>query len=237
MLLANAIIAHERLRNADAARVGLDEAQALLVLNKELNAKASRFHELVERGNLLRKYGVPLSDIPNSSSTKQAIINVEARFQESPTASTLKQGTRWTSLVAKLDTIINALESQQRHDWKEYFGARLFAGVTPELRKSTLVPTLNKNAIEQYTRLYEKFIRYRNLIPSNAEILEEVHRCSDELGKIQFVDNENVPAAVKRFFDAVATSSGASLELLTTEVIDWLHENELLGNYFARARI
>lgn len=236
MLLENARVAHARLKQADAARAGLEEAQALLTLNKDLSVKTSRFHDLVSRGALLRKYSVLLSNISDTASAKQAIVNVRSRFEESPKASTLKQGTRWTNLVAKLDAMINALEAQQNQDWKLYFSTRLFAGVPPEKRKETLLPSVNKEAIERYTKFYSQFIRYRSTIPGTKEALDDVHYCSDELGKIKFVENENVPASVKQFFAAVSTSAGASLELLTVEVIDWLRENKLLHSYMVRAR-
>jgi hypothetical protein len=233
MLLENAKAAHERLQSADAARANLDEAQALLVLQKALSVKAAKMHALVVRASLLRDHGVVLSPSPDTKKMRNTIANLRKRFDERPSSSTLTQGKHWTGLQTDLDTAIATLEVEQRQDWKNYFGTRLFAGLPPEERKIGLVQTPdNKLALGQYTRLYEKFARYRNTVPGTTEELDEVHRCSEALTKITFV--EDVPKAVELFIHAVPT--GARLELLTAEVIDWLQAHGLLDSFVVRAR-
>jgi hypothetical protein len=44
-----------------------------------------------------------------------------------------------------------------------------------------------------------------------------------------------VPGDVNKFFQAIGTG-GASLEMLTPEVIDWLRSNNSLMNYVVRAK-
>lgn len=235
MLLVNAQSTLERLRQVETAREGLEEARSLDVLKIELSALASRFHALVNRGNLFISYKIPVTQTPNVQTAKHALLNVESRFKESSTASTLKQGTRWTGFIDKLREMINALENQQNLDWKAYFLTHLFAGVRPDERRTTLVQIPeNKKAIDRYTELYQRFTKFRARVPVSLEEFKDVHYCSDELMTITFV--EDVPYAVKQFFNAVASGSGANLELLTSEVTDWLRENKLLGSYVVRAR-
>lgn len=235
MLLANAKAAHEGLQGAEAARANLAEAQALLDLHRSLADCAGRLHELVTRANLLREYGVPLSPGPDTKAMRKTITNLRTRFDQVSTSRTLTQGKHWTGLLATLDGANATLDASQRQDWKDYFATQLFAGLPPAQRKVGLVHTLpeNKLAIDQYTGLYEQFARYKSTVPSTLEALEDVRRCSDALGKITFV--EDVPKDVEAFINAVPT--GASLELLTSEVIDWLRENGLLGSYMVRARV
>jgi hypothetical protein len=104
----------------------------------------------------------------------------------------------------------------------------------PEQRKVGLIQSLpaNKVALEQYSRLYGKFISYRTAIPSSSQAWEEVHQCSRELGQIIF--EENVPKEVEAFINAVP--HGANLRLLTAEVIKWLNEHDLLASFVVRAR-
>lgn len=233
MLLENAKAAHERLQSAEAARVNLDEAQALLDLQKELSLKAMKLHALVVRATLLREHGVVLSPGPDTKTMRKSIDTLRKRFDEKTKSSTLTQGKHWTGLQTELDGAIAALEAEQRHDWKNYFATRLFAGLPPEQRKVGLVQTPdNKIALGQYERLYEKFARYRNTVASTAQELDEVHRCSEALMNITFV--EDVPKAVELFINAVP--SGAGLELLTAEVIEWLRAQGLLGSFVVRAR-
>ena len=233
MLLDNAKAAHERLQNAQAARANLDEAQALLGLQKALSVKAARLHTLVARAILLREHGVVLSAGPDTKTMRKAIDTLRKRFDEKTNSSTLTQGKHWSGLQTDLDGAIATLETEQRRDWKNYFATRLFAGLPPERRKVGLVQTPeNKLSLGQYERLYEKFARYSNTVAGTAHEIDEVHRCSEALTNIAFV--ENVPKEVESFINAVP--GGAGLDLLTAEVIEWLREQGLLASFVVRAR-
>jgi hypothetical protein len=234
MLLENAKVAHERLQSAEAARVNLDEAQALLGLQKELSVKAAKLHALVTRANLLRGHGVVLSPGPDTKTMRKAIDTLRKRFDEKTNSSTLTQGKHWTGLQTGLDGAIATLEAEQRLDWRNYFATRLFAGLPPEQRKISLVQTPdNKLALGKYKLLYENFVRYRNAVADTKEVLDEVRRCSEALTNIKF--DENVPKEVELFFNAIP--SGAGLDLLTAEVIEWLRAQGLLGSFVVRARV
>lgn len=238
MLLDDALRATERLIQLDAARNGVEEAEILAGLSEELQVRKNRLRALIDRVTMLCQEGVPMtipSDIP---AVRDVIAKASDRFSESTKSSTLKQGQRWTQLIAKLDALLSGFEATQRQDWKHYFGSRLFAGLSPDQRRSTLVLHLpgNKQAIGRYAELYERFSRYRQSIPPTPEAVRDVHYCSDELAKITFIEAHDMPAAVKRFFDASATSAGASLELVGAEVVAWLHEHGLLSSYVVRAK-
>lgn len=233
MLLENAKAAHERLQSANAARENLDEADALLGLHKELSAKATKLHTLAARAVLLREHGVVLTPSPDTKAMRKGISNLRKRFDEKTNSSTLTQGQHWKALQTALDGAIAAIEVEQRQDWKNHFATRLFGGLPPEQRKVGLVQTPdNKLALVQYARLFEEFVRYRNTVASTVEELNALHRCSEALKSITFV--EDVPKAVELFINAVPT--GASLNLLTPEVIEWLQVQGLLGSFVVRAR-
>lgn len=236
MLLADAKTAHARLQTAAAARDQFDEAQALSGLHKPLAAKTSALHALVVRAALLREYGVPLSHCPDFGAMRKTIANLRERFDEQPESRTLTKGKHWDNLSTMLDSIVASLDASQRRDWSQYFANRLFSALPLEKRKVGLLQTAaNKDALEAYGRLYDKFSRYRNTVPANREALDDVHRWSDELSQIKFKAKDDVPAAVAAFIDA--TSLGASLRLLTPEVLDWLREDGTLENYVVRVRV
>jgi hypothetical protein len=233
MLLENARAAHERLQSAEAARVNLDEARALLGLQEELSLKAAKLHALVARATLLRENGVVLSSSPNTKAMRKVIANLRKRFDEKPNSSTLTQGQHWNGLQTELQTAITTLEVEQRQDWKN-FADSLFGGLPPEQRKVSLVQTpANANKLGQYKLLYEQFARFRSAVAGTQEVLDEVRRCSEALKNIKF--DENVPKEVELFLNAVPL--GAGLDLLTDEVIEWLRAQDLLGSYAVRARV
>jgi hypothetical protein len=238
MMLDEARVARARLARADEASSSIEEAEALAKKKNELSALAAKVESLANRRAMLRQGGVPLSATPDVEKAKQLCSMVLARFTESPKSATLVDRQRWTKLSEVLLEFNVSEETLQKQDWKEFYRTRLFAGVSPEQRKQTILMTLTENQKEwdRYKRLYTQFAQYRNSVPVTAEDLGFVQACSKELSEIRFVENDDVPVAVREFFNATSSGSGASLDLLTTEVIAWLRANNMLNNYAVRAR-
>lgn len=234
MLLIDAKAVHERLQGAQSAQSNLAEAQELARLQKSLASKTAALHALVARGTMLAQGGVPLARATGFDAMRKIVNGLRTRFSQLPTSNTLTHGKHWTSLITALDTAIATVEANQRNDWSAYVASSLFAGLPPDRRKVGLVQIPeNKAAFDKYTRLYEKFARYRSTIPAAAQALEELNQLSNELAGIKF--EEDVPKNVEAFINALAF--GASLELLTPEVMDYLRERDLLGSYVVRARV
>lgn len=237
MILDEARVVRARLARADAASSSVEEAAALAKKKGELLALAAKVESLANRRAVLRQGGVPLSAAPDTEKTKQLCGMILTRFTESPKAATLADKQRWTKLTDTLLEFHVSEETLQKQDWKGYYGTRLFGGVSPEQRKQTILMTLPENQKEwdRYKRLYARFAEYRNTVPVTTEDLEGIQACSKELSEIRFVENDDVPIAVREFFNATSTG-GANLDLLTTEVIAWLRANDMLNNYAVRAR-
>ncbi|CAE6858495.1 protein DpdI [Paraburkholderia domus] len=238
MLLNDARIIRSRLVRAEAASSSIEEANALASKKVELEQHVGRVVMLTRRNSLLRNEGIQLTPVQNAEKTRQLITQIGDRFRESPKSGTLVDKQRWTKLTAALTEFVASGETQQKADWKVYFSSKLFGGVPPEQRKQTILQTLpaNKSALERYTFLYRCFNEHRNTVPSTAEALRELHTYSKDLADIEFVENDDVPPSVRAFFSATSTAIGASLDLLTPEVIEWLHTNKMLANYVVRAR-
>lgn len=201
MLLADAQHVTARLLQLDAARNSVEEAEILANLGQELRTKETRLRELIDRAVMLRNEGVPMTVPSDIRVIADAIVKLKTRFTEAPKSSTLKQGKRWTNLVDKLNDLLTTFDVIQRQDWKQYFGSRLFAGLSPEQRRSTLVLQLpgNKEAIGRYTEFYARFNRYRQSIPPTPDALRDVLYSSGELAQIAFVETNEMPEPVKLF--------------------------------------
>jgi len=238
MLLDDAWNVRARLARVEAASSGIEEANELATRRDELDALVVRIMVLASRSTLLRAERIPLTPITKIDQAKQAITQIRDRFVESPKASTLTNGKRWTKLMTTLNEFKDSVELVQKQDWKNYFSSKLFAGVPPEQRRQTILQALpeNRKALERYTKLYQSFNQYRSSVPGTVEALREVHACSKDLAEIKFVENDDVPISVKAFFNATSTGSGANLDFLTPEVIEWLRTNNMLVNYVVRAR-
>lgn len=238
MLLDEARVIRDRLIKMESASSSVEEAAALSAKANELALLATRVETASRRNRLLRERGVPLSPKQGADIARQVVNRLNERFTESPKPNTLVDGQRWTRLTAALGEFSTLTETSQKQDWMNYFITQLFAGVPPEQRKQTILQTLpeNRPAMDSYTRLYQRLNQYRNVVPSSAEELDLVHDCSDKLGAIHFVENDDVPGVVKAFFNATSSGSGANLDFLTAEVVDWLRTNNMLANYVVRAR-
>lgn len=230
--------ARERLLRVGAAMSSVEEAEALSKKKSELRALAEKVATLAERRGMLRQGGVPLSEPLDVEKARQSCSMLLTRFTESPKAATLVDKQRWTKLTESLAEFSAVEETLQKQDWKGYYGTRLFGGVPPEQREQTILMTLpeNQEALTRYKRLYKQLSLYRAVLPCTAKELEEAQDSSRQLSEIRFVENKDVPSAVREFFNATSSTSGANLELLTTEVVAWLRSNGMLNNFAVRAR-
>jgi chaperonin cofactor prefoldin len=234
MLAEQATEVLSRLQTAEKAKGGVEQAQELNELRKELDERLERLRQLHVRARLFRKSKIPLTPVLDAQHAITSVSEIANRFRESPASSTLKRGKRWSGLLATLDMLERNAKSRQAEDWKTFHSTQLFAGRPPEQIRVALTPK-NQELLRRYTDLYRKFAAYRNFAPETAEAIEEVRKSSDALAKIKF--DENVPRDVEQFFEATASSVGASLELLKPSVIDWLRSNNLIGTFVVRSRI
>lgn len=225
-----------RLKKIHEARHGVDEAKALEVLRIQLVQLANPLKLCASNARLLASHGVALSPEVEIGSAIETVKRVLERFEEIQKSTTLKQGTRWTSLASKLEALASKLVELQTNDWKLYFSDKYFGGLPPAQREAKLILDIpgNKEAIDRYKQLYQQFAKFRTNIPKDNEEFIYLSEISTQLSEIKFEDKD-IPESVRKFFEA--TSTGASLDLLTIEVVEWLRGNNLLSRYVVRAKL
>lgn len=232
-LVAEATSTLARLTKLRAVAEGADEAKALELLRSELAEMADSVHAFAVSRTLFGAQAVSLSALADLTATQEALRKVFDRFQEAPESKTLRQGTRWTGLAKRLETFTEKAREAQNADWLRYFDEHFFGGLPPSKREATLAKTpQNELALKRYRELYQLFIRFRLKPPATTEEFQLLRNLSQQLGEIEF--KEDVPDEVRKFLEAL--SAGAGLHLLTAEVLGWLKDNDLLGNYVVRAQ-
>jgi len=233
-LINDATITLERLTKLKVATDGAEEARSLSSLRNELAELASPINTLVEKASVLRGERVTLTPIPELANIRGSIQKNLECFQETPKASTLRQGTRWTTLTNKLKTFALLAHETLTNDWYQYFDQNFFGGLSPAKREENLAKTMqNESALKLYRQIYQEFIKYRRYQPTNTEEFNKIRLLSQQLANIAF--EENVPDGVRKFFDAL-NEGGAELHLLTPDVLAWLCDKGSLANYIVRAR-
>lgn len=238
MIINDARIARNRLQRAYAASSSVEEAEALSKKRIELQTYVEKVGTLADLRSLMRLRGVSLSDPPEVQKIKQSCDMLRSRFTEAPKAATLVDKQRWSKLIELLTKFSVEEETLQKQDWKGYCGSKLFGGAPPEQREQTILRSLpeNQRALELYSKLYRQLVAYRSMLPRNAIDLQNAQEISKQLSEIRFIENDDVPVSVRQFFNATSSGTGANLEFLTVEVMDWLRLNAMLDKFAIRAR-
>jgi hypothetical protein len=225
-----------RIRKAEVARRGIEVAHSLHVLNKELLEQASRLTAVAERFHVFRSNKVPVTAPAELRAVDERLRTIAGQFREKPVVATLKAGTRWTNLMSSLESLSNAARRSLDEAWKQHLKTALFSGLPPDTLRARLAPTpQNNKRLSDYTRLYAAFIAYRERPPESSEQFDELQALSRKLSAITF--EQDVPKDVAAFLRATSSEEGGGLALLTTEVLHWLRENNLLNKYVIRARL
>lgn len=228
----------ERLLRIETAMSSVEEAVALSKKKNDLQVLVEKVTDLSERRRLLKNGGVLLSQTPDVDKARKSCEMILTRFTESPKAATLVDKQRWTKLTESIKELNTVEETLQKQDWKGFFSTKLFAGVSPEQRERTILMTLPENikALRLYQNHYKRLAVYRTTVPSTDKELTDALESSRQLSEIRFVENNDVPSVVREFFNATSSGGGANLELLTTEVVNWLRSNGMIDHFAVRAR-
>ncbi len=223
----------DRLNGIGYAEAGVEEFKALDDLCRDLMRLSAPIKLLSSNAKLFVRHGGRVTLNSEIGVTFAVVNKALTRFVEVPKASTLKNRNNWKALESSLELLTKKLGENQSSDWKNFFESEFFSGHSPLTQEAKLPRTpQNKEALEVYTRLYKNFLVYRSNAPKNDEEYSALRNISDHLSQIKF--QEDVPEDVSKFFNAVG--GGASLDLLTNGVLDWLRKNNLVNSYFVRAK-
>ncbi|MBF0239222.1 MAG: hypothetical protein HQM12_16095 [SAR324 cluster bacterium] len=231
LLLERAEKCNEAVSEINILSSQIDEAQQLNTLNKELEQNTIPLNQLTLRNEILKASKIQQSPL-NTDPVHKEVKEFLQRFKQAPQSSTLK-GKKWTNLIQHLDEIHKVIDRQQKEDWKNFIRG-IFGGEQPEVIEGRIARTPdNVKKLNQYKKLYREFKAQIAMIPDTMEGISKIREAAQSLAEIQF--DYAVPEAVKIFFEAT-TRGGASLTLLTDEVLQWLRNNNVLGNYLVHTR-
>jgi hypothetical protein len=214
----------------------VEEASNLERLRQDLNKHVERLEPPLEKQALLRTedIGVPIP-VGLVKAARRASGLLE-KFKAEPTAATLKKGQTWRVLLDELDSAASDLSQAVLGTWRRSRDA-FFAGDTPSILRGRLARTAeNDQALERYRTLYQALDAAFAAAPTNRAAIEEVKRLAQQLERAAQGFNFDVPEAVKAFLEAVQSVTGAPLDLLTPDVVDWLKDNNSFDAYRISAK-
>lgn len=215
-----------------------NEANELQEISNKINELDSKVSEKLENSQLFRKE-CKLKKLPTTFVQTQLIANLSQRFAANPTRQSIVKGKGkdWVKLGEEVDSFTKQVGSALNEAWREFCN-NAFSGQPPDELKNTIALTeQNESLLGKYKAVYNDFLTSSKQFPKESNDFVKIHDLGITLKTILTQIDTNVPEDVKRFFDNVNYHGGASLELLTTTVINWLREHDSVNRYRITRRI
>ncbi len=209
----------------------VQEASDLERLRQDLSRQVEKFEPQVQKQALLQANAVAVASPARVVKMARRAAGLHEKFQVEPTAATLKKGKTWQALLDELDEAGSEFCEVVLTAWRR---ARrdFFAGDTPATLRGRLARTAeNDRALDQYRTLHQALDTAFSAAPADQAAIDQIKRLAKQLEMTAQAFDFNVPEAVKRFLESVQSMGGASLDLLTPEVIDWLKANHSFDAY------
>lgn len=151
---------------------------------------------------------------------------VQSKFNETPSRQSLVFRNQWTNLEEGINIIIDQFNSNMKNAWKEYC-QNYYSGETPGQLAGTIAQTdANKNLLSNFQSDFSKFESLLKTLSVKEEDFSEIKILAEKLQEtIQKLDRD-VPEDVMHFLNDLNQNGGATLELLTEEVLAWLKQQE-----------
>ena len=214
------------LRSAD------QEVKNLRILAIELTRQEESLEKVV---NILEAFvaeELPIEKLNKTKYIKALDVTNKTmkKFSDEPIRDSLVSGKTWPQFNKALNEIREEIISRTDDSWRMFLNS-FTSGNSPETLAASIVPTReNSELLDEYRGLYRQ-VRMFGSDAKTREGIQEIKTLGARIQKIvQQLSDFDAPEDVKKFLKAI-NSGGASLELLTNEVLQWLSNNKYLERY------
>jgi len=223
---------NNRLSELEHARQQQSLADALNKRASELDDVQSPFVSVMSSTNVLCECGI-INDsrLPDSSKASERVAAMRQQLVDQP--QDITKGQAFNLLCRAIKKLTEQCETIGAESWKEHI-------------KQT-APLVQKNLLDQFRESpnhadtvfqMERLLgELRVLVrkpPSSSDTLNEItakwDEVRDHLNELPISDDPEIQA----FLTAATSSDGAELGLLTTSVIEWLEEKNMLTDFRIR---
>jgi hypothetical protein len=234
------------LEQARQVRAGLKKVQVANQLRHQLQAIQIRSGEwdnirrkrlqLLERTGYLATADAQSADMLRANEAARALCD-RARdlLQQAQDVSILSEDALWTRLLQAAEKANSICEEAIRSTWRAYVSG-LGSPDSPNALAARVPATpANEPVLNNYRLIHNKYAALaRAEAPANAQSAADLR---DYVAQLRDIISTLVsaPEAVQKFFKAVE-GSGASLELLTAEVLEWLKQYDDATRFVIKTR-
>lgn len=220
----------ERLLELENIAVNADENGRIINLLAELKPPATNLQSALSQKKVMIDAGLNIAEPANLESARSNAESLLTKFASDSQASTLTRRDGWPRLIESLKNATTAINASATVSWKSYRNV-IFTGDTPVVIRGRIAGTpQNNEAFKVYETLHRQLNEAFSNLPSDRLAIENARTIAAKLLKVVKDFDFDVPSDVKKFLDAIQ-GGGASLDLLNSNVRDWLKTNNALPTY------
>jgi GGDEF domain-containing protein len=189
--------------------------------HRQINQAVVELSLLIETLRIFRQKGMIAFDFsPKITPLLEIVSNIKDKFQENPEWIIDNKNFNGKKFQSDLDNLTNLLKQQLLQSWRNYLARRLRS------TKSEFFDLLSRidafRATIQKIRNLDRLIK-RDEFPKNKEEFDNTEQIIYQLEELwNNLNTSEVPDVVLCFLKASVSQEGAPLNLLTSEVRDWI---------------
>lgn len=206
------------------------ESEALQVRVRDIQKIQSELHAYTSKAILLQDNNLLKLDSRLAQQVRRRLLAIKERFKKNSSNAELSGGSDWSALVKELPKVVQETKELCAGVWAAHVKAQI-ATEKPDALEASLAMT-NENALclQEYKKWFEEIRSSERRLPDSQGDISNLDAMALALRQAYTKFDFSVPDDVNRFLKAIG-SGGASLELLTADVRNWLQANGGLKSY------
>ena len=223
MLLEKSQELIELSQKKQALRKNLDNLQIIQTRQKQITDAFASIQPLVEALKAFRQRGINNIDLTHKAeSILSFVINAEENLQKNPDWILENKNFKGSFLNSNMNSLKTTLEQQLSEVWKSYRDQQMPSTNNEILNLLAKVEAFKQTVLQ--IQIIDKKIKNVIYPKNNADFTI----CEREIEQLKYywnsLSSDEVPEAVLHFLRAAA-NQGAPLNLLTSEVQDWINQH------------
>ncbi|MFT7003506.1 MAG: transcriptional/translational regulatory protein YebC/TACO1 [Sulfurimonas sp.] len=226
MLLSKTEQLINELNNFKTLQESSNESQDYIRKNNDLKTIVIHVEKLSEIVSLFRKHGFSI-EIKSIISYPLELFKTLYKNWEDDKKSIIQRNDFFRRV--NWNTIESEIESILLKQWEDYIDSN-----KPNINRETLdvfeqIPDFS-GVVKSLKEKLELLDEYKKSLPISDNNFKLVISSSSEMKLlIEQLDSKDIPASVSNFLKKAGTIAGIDLSEITTEIFEWLKENNLLN--------
>jgi len=225
------------LHNAKLANQTRQELSALQQRKREWEEQLSERLDLLTKARLIDANLLLQEEIAKADASVKALaLAAKKVLQDGGNVQELTKDSLWTKLTKAAESANKLLSDTAKRQWRKFIEG-LGHIDTPQVLEGRMLKTpANEVLLGKYKHHYLVYqAAVRSELPIGETTQTELATTVETLQGLSEQLRGTAPEAVRKFLQAVG-GGGADLELLTSEVMEWLCENDTSSRFLIKSR-